>query len=62
MKWVTVFLTFLMMNSAWAHTDHVMGEGNLHALYHAIFWGVFALVVFKGLTWYKASKTKNKQK
>lgn len=48
------------MNNAWAHTDHVMGEGSLHDLYHAVFWGAFALVVWKGIAWYKASKAKNK--
>lgn len=59
-KYVTIFLTFFMMNTAWAHTDHVMGEGSLHDLYHAVFWGAFALVVWKGITWYKANKVKNK--
>lgn len=58
MKWLMAFWTLIMTSTAWAHTDHAMGEGSLHALYHAIFWTIFAVVVFKAVTWFKG---KNKQ-
>ncbi len=62
MKFITVLFSLLLSSillssQAFAHTDHVLGEGSVHALYHGVFWGVFALVVYKAHAWYKNKKS-----
>ena len=47
MKFFTFIFTLLLTSQAFAHTDHALGEGALHLIYHAIFWGILALVVVK---------------
>ncbi len=66
MKFITLFLsllasTFLLSTSALAHTDHMLGDGSLHALYHGIFWGLFAAVVYKIYLYCKAKKANKSQ-
>ncbi|MBU2872245.1 hypothetical protein [Colwellia sp. E2M01] len=63
MKFLTLFISFLSLftSQAFAHTDHALGEGSLHTFYHITFWALFALVVYKGYTWFKSKKT-NKTK
>jgi hypothetical protein len=66
MKFITLFLsllasTFLLSTSALAHTDHMLGDGSLHTLYHGIFWGLFAAVVYKIYLYCKAKKTNKSQ-
>lgn len=59
MKFLTLLISFfgLFTGQALAHTDHALGEGSLHAFYHVTFWVVFALVVYKGYTWFKSKKS-----
>lgn len=63
MKFLMMFLGFAMSvfaSSAFAHTDHALGEGSLHAIYHITFWFIVFAVVYKGVCWFKAKKkTKN---
>lgn len=66
MKFITLFLsllasTFLLSTSALAHTDHMLGDGSLHTLYHGIFWGLFAVVVYKIYLYFKAKKANKSQ-
>lgn len=56
MKFITFIFTLLFSSIAMSHTDHALGEGNLHALYHAIFWAVFTAVVIKAVLWFKNKK------
>ena len=59
MKVLMIFLTVIMSiftSSAFAHTDHALGEGSLHAVYHVMFWFIVFAVVYKGVCWFKARK------
>ena len=47
MKFFTLIFTLLLSTQAFAHTDHALGEGAIHLLYHAVFWGLFAVVAVK---------------
>lgn len=58
MKFFTMIFALLLSAQAFAHTDHALGEGSLHMAYHAIFWGLFAVVVFKVLVYFKNKKKK----
>jgi len=56
-------LSLLLMSSAvFAHTDHALGEGSLHLMYHIVFWFAFAVVVYKAVSWYKCKVRKKSQK
>lgn len=59
MKFITILISFFVLFSTQvlAHTDHALGEGSLHAFYHVTFWIVFALVAYKGYTWFKNKKS-----
>jgi len=59
MKFITLFFALILSSQAFAHTDHALGDGVLHMVYHAVFWAIFALVIVKAITFFK---TKNKQK
>tara|TARA_R110001583_G_scaffold71575_1_gene201481 strand:+ start:1068 stop:1256 length:189 start_codon:yes stop_codon:yes gene_type:complete len=59
MKFFTLIFTLLLSTQAFAHTDHALGEGSLHLIYHAIFWGILALVVVKAVLYFNH---KRKQK
>ena len=48
MKYIFTLLLLLTSSVAFAHPDHLLGEGGLHMAYHLIFWTLFACVVFKG--------------
>lgn len=43
-----------------AHTDHTLGDGSFHLLYHAVFWGLCAAVAYKGFKWLNANKSQAK--
>lgn len=55
----SLFIIQLCTNQAFAHTDHSLGDGTLHELYHAVFWSVFAIVIYKAYRWFKSNKTKH---
>jgi hypothetical protein len=59
MKLLTLLVSFLSLftGQALAHTDHALGEGSIHTFYHAVFWTLFALVVYKAYTWFKQKKS-----
>lgn len=66
MKFITVllslFVTIFLLNApALAHTDAFLGDGSLHALYHGVFWGLFAAVVYKIYCYYQAKKSQKNQ-
>jgi len=65
MKLFSAIFTFifasLLSTQALAHTDHALGEGALHMLYHVIYWGLFAVVAVMGVLYFK-NKKKSKQK
>lgn len=59
MKALMIFLTVMMSiftSSAFAHTDHALGEGSLHVVYHVTFWFIVFAVIYKGVCWFKAKK------
>ena len=56
MKFFTLIFTLLLTSQAFAHNDHALGEGTLHLLYHAIFWGLFAAVAVKVVGYFKNKK------
>lgn len=56
MKFLTLFLTLICSFTATAHTDHTLGEGLAHYVYHVVFWSIFAAVIVKAVVWYKKSK------
>jgi len=57
MKFITFIFTLILSSQALAHTDHALGHGILHMIYHAVFWGLFAIVILKVIAYFK-----NKQK
>lgn len=59
MKTLFTLLCLVTTSNVMAHTDHVMGEGLLHFSYHLVFWSLFALVVYKGVVWFKNKKVRN---
>ncbi len=62
MKFLTLLISLfgLFSGQALAHTDHALGEGSLHTFYHVTFWVVFALVAYKGYTWFKNKKSQKR--
>ena len=56
MKFFTLIFSLLLTSQAFAHTDHALGEGSLHMLYHAAFWGLCAVVGYKAFTYFKNKK------
>lgn len=59
MKFFTFIFTLLLTSQAFAHDDHVLGEGTLHMAYHVIFWSIAAIVVVKAAFYFN---NKRKQK
>jgi tellurite resistance protein TehA-like permease len=59
MKFFTLIFTLLMTSQAFAHTDHVLGEGALHLFYHALFWGGFAFVAVKLVSYFMKKRKQN---
>ena len=57
-KSTLVLLSLALNTPALAHTDHALGDGSFHLFYHAVFWGLFAAVIYQGTKWLK---TKNNQ-
>ncbi|MGB2741637.1 MAG: hypothetical protein WBC60_13900 [Cognaticolwellia sp.] len=59
MKLLTLLVSFISLFSvkALAHTDHALGEGSFHTLYHIVFWTVFALVIYKGYVFFRNKKS-----
>ena len=59
MKFLMIVLsviTSVFASSAFAHTDHALGEGSLHAIYHVTFWLIVFAVIYKGVCWFRAKK------
>lgn len=61
MKALLFIITLFTSTFAIAHTDHALGEGAFHELYHAVFWALFALVVYKGIRWYMNRNNQTKK-
>ncbi len=59
MKFIYIIFSMLLSSQAFAHTDHALGEGSLHIIYHAVFWAVFAALIFKACNYFKAKKNKH---
>ncbi|MGJ8694468.1 MAG: hypothetical protein ACSHW0_18525 [Thalassotalea sp.] len=58
MKFLTLLLTLIFTSQAFAHTDHALGEGIVHTVYHVMFWTIFAAVAVKAYRWFKSKKAK----
>ena len=62
MKFLTFIFTFLLTAQAFAHTDHALGEGSAHFVYHLIFWSIVIAIVVKAIQWAKLKKANNANK
>lgn len=62
MKFITLIFALLLSSQAFAHTDHAMGEGMLHMIYHVVFWTIFAAVVAKAIHYFVSKKKANSDK
>lgn len=66
MKAIMIFLSALMTvltsTAAFAHTDHHLGEGTLHNIYHTVFWLVVFAVIYKAIVWFKSKESDNSRK
>ncbi|MFT5559388.1 MAG: hypothetical protein ACJAXN_002165 [Psychromonas sp.] len=62
MKFFTLIFTLLLSTQVFAHQDHALGEGSLHLLYHAIFWGLCAVVTVKAVGYFKNKKKQKIEK
>ena len=58
MKFLTFLFTFIFTSQAFAHSDHVLGDGVLHKVYHIVFWTLFTVVMVKAYRWFKSKKAK----
>lgn len=59
MKFLMIFLSVIMSvvsSSVFAHTDHALGEGSLHVVYHITFWFIVFAVIYKAICWFRAKK------
>jgi len=61
MKFITFLFTLFLSSQALAHPGHGMEEGFSHTLFHAVFWGLFAIVAYKGFVYFKSKKKKNSE-
>lgn len=63
MNLFTTMMAFLALfsASAFAHTDHGLGNGTFHEFYHIAFWLIFAAVVVKAIHWFRTKKNDNKK-
>ncbi|WDE11587.1 hypothetical protein [Thalassomonas haliotis] len=55
-----IFITSLISGRVLAHTDHVLGEGMLHYLYHGLFVVIVLLVLANILGWWRAKAKNNR--
>ncbi|WP_041766578.1 hypothetical protein [Psychromonas ingrahamii] len=62
MKFFTFIFTLLISAQGFAHQDHALGEGSLHLFYHAIFWGLCAVVTVKAVGYFKNKKNQKTEK
>lgn len=60
MKFFTLIFTLLLSTQAFAHEDHALGEGALHLFYHAVFWGLLAIVLVKAVSYFRNKKKTEK--
>lgn len=53
-----LIITLLSMfsSAAFAHEDHLLGDGLLHAIYHVVFWGLCIAVAYKAYKWFAIRK------
>jgi len=58
MKLFTFIFSILFTSQALAHVDHTLGES--HVGYHVLFYTLLAIVLYKGITWFRTQK-KNKK-
>lgn len=58
MKTITALSTLFVSNLALAHTDHALGHGIGHDIYHIAFTALAIGVVIKGITWLKRGSKK----
>lgn len=58
MIFLSAIFTMLTSAAAYAHTDHGLGEGTLHIVYHIVFWMIIFAVIYKGTMLYKSRKSK----
>ena len=58
MKFLTVLFIsfFFFVGKVFGHDDHALGEGSIHAFDHAIFWTLFAFVIYKAYSWFNNKK------
>jgi len=54
MTFLSIVFTLFTSTAALAHTDHNLGDGALHHVYHIVFWFVIFAAIYKGVTWYKS--------
>ncbi|WP_426370368.1 hypothetical protein [Pseudocolwellia sp. HL-MZ7] len=58
MIFLSVLITMFTSTSAFAHTDHGLGEGLLHATFHIVFWFIVFAVIYKATMWYRSKNKK----
>lgn len=56
MKFFTLIFTLLLSTQAFAHSDHALGDGMLHMAVHAVLLVLLAVVVVKGISYFKNKK------
>ena len=62
MKFITLLMSllFLFTSQVSAHPDHTLSTSS-HAIYHAVLWTLFAVVMYKAYTWFKSKKSEKNQ-
>jgi hypothetical protein len=61
MKFFTLIFTLLLSAQAFAHEDHAL-EGSFHLIFHAVFWGLCAVVAVKAIGYFKNKKKQKTEK
>ena len=62
MKILFTLMLLITTSVAFAHEDHMLGEGVFHLTYHLVFWTLFIGAVYKGLTLFIKAKKKANNK
>lgn len=51
-----IYFISLYSSTVFAHTDHALGEGHLHTLYHLFFSTIPIVVLFNAYAWFRGKK------
>lgn len=61
MKYLTAISVLLLSSQAFAHHDHLISDSTMHMLQHGAFWGICAVIGYKGAKYFKNKRNNKNQ-